>query len=251
VSLPDDVGVRLTRATKRYVSREVSHAPGRRRGLVETVALQDVSLSVRRGESLGILGPNGAGKTTLLRLVAGVTAPTQGTVEVRGPVVGLLGASAGFQWSMSARENAILTAAFHGTSRRESLGRMAEVLAYADLAEHADLPISRYSDGMRFRLGFSIAIHLPHRAFVSDEALATADAAFRRRAHESLRADQRGGGVLLVASHDIESLLALTDRACRLEAGRVADEGDTAAVLGRAPAAPAPEKSRAASEGVG
>ena len=196
-----------TRVSKRYVTREVSRAPGRRRGRVETHALRDVRLDVRRGESVGIVGRNGAGKTTLLRVVAGVTAPTSGVARVRGPVrFGLLGAFAALETTSPARENAVLLAAFHGVSRRTASPGWepsSRTRGWRRPRAPPDLALQRRHE-VPARLLDRDPAPFPYRIFASDEALASADDEFRSRARESLRAAQAKGATILVASHDPE-----------------------------------------------
>jgi lipopolysaccharide transport system ATP-binding protein len=230
-SLAEGVAVRLEGVGKRYASREVSRGPGRRRGWRVVEAVAGVDLEVRRGECVALVGGNGAGKTTLLRLVAGVTAPSAGTVLVRGRPVALLGPAAAFHLDLSARENVVLGAAFHGTPRREALGLVDAVLEDAELREAADVPAKHMSDGMRFRLAFALAMRLPHEVLLCDEAFATADASYRARAYAEMRRRLDRGEAVLVATHDRAVAVALCDRAVRLDAGRIQSQGPTREVL--------------------
>jgi ABC-2 type transport system ATP-binding protein len=134
---------------------------------------------------------------------------------------------------LSPRENAVLASAFHGTSRRETLGRMGAILDYAGLREVADVAAKHLSDGMRLRLALSVALHLPHRVLVSDEGLATADAEFLRQVEETMAARRRAGVAVLVASHDPETVRRVADRAVLLDEGAVADDGPAGPVLDR------------------
>jgi ABC-type polysaccharide/polyol phosphate transport system ATPase subunit len=247
VSLPPDVAVRFEGVSKRYRTREVSRAEGARRGWRSVEALRGVDLEVRRGESVALVGRNGAGKTTLLRLVAGVAAPSEGRVLARVPVVGLLGAVAGFHADLSSRENAVLAAAFHGVPRRPARADLGAVLDYAGLAEVADVPAKHLSDGMRLRLALSVALHLPHAVLASDEGLAAADEAFRRRVEGSIRERREAGAAVLLATHDAETVRRLASRAVLLAEGRVEDDGAPDRVLGRYGAGEAPSSPTAPS----
>jgi lipopolysaccharide transport system ATP-binding protein len=229
---PDaDVAVRLDLVSKRYVSTEVSHAPGAVRGTRTVDALDRVSLTVRRGEALALVGPNGAGKTTLLRIVAGVTRPSSGVVAVRGPVVALLGPAAAFHVELSARENVVLAAAFHGVPRRAALASVSRVLDAAGLSDSADIAIKHMSEGMRVRLAVSTALSLRAEVLLHDEALASADAEFRERATALLKARLAAGCALLLASHDAPLVISTTQRAVRLEHGKIVAEGLSKDVL--------------------
>jgi ABC-type polysaccharide/polyol phosphate transport system ATPase subunit len=228
-ALSPDVAVRLQGVRKRYRSREIGVAHGVR----EVEALAGVDLSLARGECAAVVGPNGAGKTTLLRLVAGVTRPTAGTVTTRWPVVGMLGPAASLHDELSARENVVLGAAFHGVRRREALAMADGVIAYAEVTDAADVCVRHFSDGMRYRLAFSLALHLPHAVLLSDEAFAHADAAFREKMTDSVRERLAHGEAALVTSHDPAAFRGLATRAVRLEAGRVVDDGALHEVLRR------------------
>jgi ABC-type polysaccharide/polyol phosphate transport system ATPase subunit len=231
VTLPPDVAIRVEGLGKRYRAREVSHAAGAARGWREVAALEDVSLDVARGECVAIVGPNGAGKTTLLRILMGVVAPTEGRVFLRTPVVGLLGAAASFHPDLSARENAIVSGAFQGVRRPRMQARMAEVLRVAGLTEAADLPVRFFSDGMRVRLAFALALHLPQAVLLGDEALAAADEAFRHEVESRLRAGLEAGQAVVLASHDPETVRHLAPRTIWLDRGRIQGDGPTGEVL--------------------
>jgi ABC-type polysaccharide/polyol phosphate transport system ATPase subunit len=230
VTLPREVAIHCEGVVKRYATREVSHAPGTPRGVRALAALDGVTLTVRRGTSLALLGPNGAGKTTLLRLIAGVARPTEGSVWVRGRVMAMLGPSAAFHLELSARENVALGSAFHGVGRRAALALVGPVLESAGLVEAADVAIKHMSEGMRFRLAFSLALHLPHEILLCDEAFAPADEAFRAQAYAEIRRRVEAGTTFVLATHEPSIAIALAETAVRIEAGRVVARGTPSAL---------------------
>jgi len=231
VTLPPDVALRADGLGKGYRTREVSHAAGARRGWRTVEALTGVSFEVGRGECVAVVGRNGAGKTTLLRILMGVLVPSAGVVEIRTPVVGMLGAAASFHPDLSARENAILSGAFQGFPRRAMQARMDELLAFAGLTEAADVPVRYFSDGMRVRLAFALSLRFPQAVLLGDEALAAADARFRSIVEDAIRERLAAGGAVVLASHDASTVRALATRTVWLSAGRVHRDGPTADVL--------------------
>ena len=231
MTLDAGLALRTDGLGKRYRTREVSHAAGDRRGWRDVEALAGVTFEVARGECVAVVGRNGAGKTTLLRILMGVVAPTEGRVAIRTPVVGMLGAAASFHPDLSGRENAILSGAFQGIPRREMRSRMDRVLAFGELADAADVPVRYFSDGMRVRLAFALALAFPQAVLLGDEALAAADARFRATVEASLRARLEAGGAVVLASHDSATVAALASRTVWLAQGRVLRDGPTREVL--------------------
>ena len=197
-------------------------------------ALKDVNFAVQEGEVLGIIGRNGAGKTTLLKLLAGMTAPTAGEVQVQGRVGTLLGLGVGLHPELTGRENISISGALYGLSRTEVQQRMPEIIAFSEIEEFMDTPTKFYSSGMRARLGFSIVCHLDHPdILLIDEALAAGDIGFKQKCLERIRALVVDGEskAVIVVSHSPHHIATLTDRCLYLEGGRVRDEGVTDEVL--------------------
>src|SRR5437870_9145753 len=166
-------------------------------------ALSDVSFDVREGAGLGVIGRNGAGKTTLLKLISRVTWPTSGKVRVAGRVVSLIELGAGFHPELTGRENVYLGGGLFGLTRREIDKRFDEIVQFAEVERLIETPMKRYSSGLYARLGFSVAVHSNPDIVLVDEVLAVGDAAFRRRALESLRRMIAGGKTVLFISHDM------------------------------------------------
>jgi ABC-type polysaccharide/polyol phosphate transport system ATPase subunit len=194
-------------------------------------ALEDVSLSVEAGSSVGIVGHNGAGKTTLLRVIAGVTAPTAGTVAVSARIAALIDALVGFHPDLTGAENIRLLGAMHGFGRRAIAPRIDRILEFAEIGDMADTPIKRFSAGMTARLGFATITALDVEALLVDEVLAVGDASFQRKCINWLDEYRRGGGTLLFVSHNLSLVRNMTQRVIWLDHGRVMADGSTKDVL--------------------
>ncbi len=193
-------------------------------------ALDGVSLSIARGESLGIIGENGAGKSTLLKIVAGVIRPTRGTVMVDGRVGALLELGSGFHPEYTGRANIDLAAALLGLAPDEIGDKRDEIVAFADLGEHIDDPIKHYSSGMVVRLGFAVATALAPDILITDEVLAVGDESFQKKCIAWIERYLAAGGTLLLCSHGMYHVQKLCQRALWLKGGQVERYGPVAEV---------------------
>jgi ABC-type polysaccharide/polyol phosphate transport system ATPase subunit len=195
-------------------------------------ALEDVSLSLEAGSSVGIVGHNGAGKTTLLKVIAGVTAPSAGSVNASGRVAALIDVLIGFHPDLTGRENVFLLGAIHGFNRRTMAARMEQILEFAEIGELANTPLKRFSAGMIARLGFSVISALEVEVLLVDEVLAVGDAAFQKKCIQWLDSYRARGGTLMFVSHNLGLVRNMTQRVVWLDHGEIAGDGLTADVLG-------------------
>jgi len=207
--------------------------PSRRTGEAKDFiwALQDVSLDLAGGDALGIVGPNGSGKSTLLKLLAGVTYPTRGTVEVRGRIGPLIEVGAGIHPELTGRENIFFHGAVIGLSRREIVKKFDDIVAFAELEEFLDVPVKRYSSGMKIRLGFSISAHVDPDILLVDEVLAVGDAAFQRKCLNRIKNMLEAGVTIIYVSHELSSLERLCPQALWLERGMIRQLGPSTEVI--------------------
>lgn len=196
-------------------------------------ALHDVSLEVQRGESLGIIGANGSGKSTLLRLMAGISQPTSGQIEIRGRVAALLELGAGFHGQISGRENAVLNAVLLGLTKRQALERLDDIIAFAELEDFIDEPMRTYSFGMFLRLGFAVAVHVDPEVLLVDEVLAVGDAEFQQKCFDHIQKLRHKGVTIVIVSHDLVSVERFTDRAVMMERGRIVADGPPLEIVAR------------------
>lgn len=149
-------------------------------------ALRDVSLTINKGERIGIIGRNGCGKTTLLRAMAGILPPASGKVKTRGTLVPLLAIGGGFQAQLTGRENALFSGAMLGVPPSEMLERLDSITEFAELGDFIDSPLSTYSSGMRSRLGFAVATHIDPEILLLDEVFSVGDDIFKRKAKKKM-----------------------------------------------------------------
>ena len=205
---------------------------GRRRSR-DFWALEDVSMDVEPGTTLGIVGRNGAGKSTLLKVISGVVQPSTGTVEVNGRLVALFGVGSGFNTQFTGRENAMLNGLLLGLERREMLERFDEIEAFADIGEFMDQPVKTYSSGMRARLGFAVAINVEPDVLIVDETLAVGDALFKQASMQRMRDLRDKGTTILFVSHSLGLVEDFCNRAILLHKGRLLASGETEETLDR------------------
>lgn len=196
-------------------------------------ALRDVTLSVERGEVLGVVGPNGSGKSTLLQIVCGILEPTRGRVLARGRIAALLELGAGFNPEFSGRENVFLNGEILGISRREMERVFPEIEKFAEIGAFINRPVKEYSSGMYVRLAFATAIHVDPEILIVDEALAVGDAIFANRCIKKFEELKQRGVTVLFVSHDLGLVKRLSDRAALMVDGRVAAYGAPSDVVNR------------------
>lgn len=204
-----------------------------RRGVTEAWGLRAARFAIGPGEAVALLGPSGAGKSTLLRTIAGVFTPDEGRLEVDGRIGTLLSIDAGLMGSLTGRENGSLVAVLAGLSRREARERLESVAAESALDESFDRPVGSYSQGMRARLGFAIAMESDPDVLLLDEVHEALDHAFRLEVERRAKALVERGGIVIAAGHDHPLLERICTRALLLRDGRVDDDGPFAAVQAR------------------
>ncbi len=194
-------------------------------------ALRDVSFSVGRGETVGIIGRNGGGKSTILKLIAGVSAPSQGQVHVAGRVSPLIELGAGFHPDLTGRENVDLNASILGMTGREIQEQFQPIVDFAELWDFIDTPVKRYSSGMYMRLGFSVAVHSRPEILLVDEVLAVGDAPFQEKCLAKMHELQSAGVTIVVVSHVGQLVRQFCQRAMLIQNGRLVIEGHPDTVI--------------------
>jgi len=189
-------------------------------GKNEFWALKNINLKVKKGGCVGLYGPNGSGKTTILKIIASVTYPTIGEVNIRGRVAPLISVGAGFHKDLTGKENIFMNGSIIGMRISEIKDNLDSILEFAELEKFVDMPIKRYSSGMRVRLGFSIAIHSKAEILLIDEILAVGDQSFRNKCSDKLKELVRSDITIVMVSHDINRMKEITDRIIYIEKGQ-------------------------------
>ena len=194
--------------------------------------LQDVSMQIYDGETLGIVGRNGVGKTTLLRVLAGILAPTKGRVTMaRGKSASLLTLGLGFKPDLPGRDNAFLSAMLQGSSRQQALSFLDDIKDFSELGDSFDEPVKNYSSGMRSRLAFTTALMTHVDVLLIDEILSVGDAHFRGKALAAMEARITGEQTVVFVSHMADQVEKLCDRVIWLDNGNIVADGDSKEVI--------------------
>ena len=191
-------------------------------------AVRHVDLEVAPGECIGVIGRNGSGKSTLLQMLAGVTAPTEGRVTVRGKVAPLISVGVGFHPELTGRENVYVNAAILGLTRREVDARLDAIVDFADIAGFVDTPVKFYSSGMFVRLGFAVAINVNPHVLLIDEVLAVGDLAFQMKCFDKMAEIRDSGATVVVVSHNLNAVRRMCDHTMVLHSGAQRFYGATA-----------------------
>lgn len=196
----------------------------------DKVAVDAVNLTIRSGERLGVVGPNGAGKSTLLHLIAGLSAPNSGTLEVQGKVTSIMTLGVGLREDLSGRENIYIDGEIQGRTREEVDLVVDEIVEFADLAEFIEYPVRTYSTGMKARLAFAMISHIEPEILIIDEALSVGDGKFSAKATERIKQICARGKIVIVVSHSMQSVRDICNRALWMENGRIRMDGPPDAV---------------------
>jgi len=175
-------------------------------------ALNDVSLSISRGECVGLYGPNGSGKSTILKLISNVTYPTKGFVDVKGRVAPLIELGAGMHPDLTGVENIYMNGTILGLSIRELKLKLPEIVEFADLDDFINVPVKKYSSGMFLRLAFSIAVHSSAEIFLFDEILGVGDEGFQAKCFDKMQYLKNSERTIIIVSHNIDVMKQITDR---------------------------------------
>jgi len=228
----EDIGVQYTlRFSKKKTMRQSLAELLNRHPVEKFWALRHVSIQLVHGESLAVIGPNGAGKSTFLQVLAGIIRPSEGLVDVRGQISGLLTLGAGFDQELTGRENILLAGAFLGLDESLVQELLPGIIDYADIGDFIDAPIKVYSSGMRARLGFAIATSVDPDILLLDEVLATGDATFREKSKARVIELVKAAKAVVLVTHDMGWVTEYCNRAILIEKGRIVIEGDPEEVV--------------------
>ncbi len=194
-------------------------------------ALQNINLSIEEGKTVGIIGANGSGKSTLLKLIAGITKPTSGKIEVKGRVSALIELGAGFHPEISGRENVYINGIMLGLSKKEISEKFDEIVKFAELEDFIDEPVKTYSSGMYMRLGFAVAINVNPDILLIDEVLAVGDASFIPKCLEKIAEFKKKKKTIVFVSHALDTVTSICDEVVWLKRGEIQIIGDPKKVV--------------------
>jgi ABC-type polysaccharide/polyol phosphate transport system ATPase subunit len=202
--------------------------PSRRDSVEEFWALRDVTLSIERGESIGLVGRNGSGKSTLLKLIAAIHRPTSGRLLVSrtARICSMIELGVGFHHELTGRENVFLNAAIHGLTHAEIEGIYEGIVRYSGLQHFMDVPIKNYSSGMNMRLGFAIVAMLDPDILLLDEIFAVGDVEFQQQCIATIKQFLANGKTIIFVSHSPDAVRAICRRVCVLDHGHLMFDGE-------------------------
>jgi lipopolysaccharide transport system ATP-binding protein len=227
----DQPGDRL----RQFVMPRFQRACGRqpRQYFREFWALKNISIEVKRGETVGIIGRNGSGKSTLLQMICGTLNPTQGSIQTHGRIAALLELGSGFNPEFSGRENVYMNGAVLGLSKEEIDSRFDSIVEFAEIGDFIEQPVKIYSSGMLVRLAFAVAINVDPEILIVDEALSVGDELFQRKCFSRIDAIREAGATILFVSHSGTQVVELCDRVILLDAGEFLASGVPKQMVGR------------------
>lgn len=197
----------------------------------EFLALNKINTEVLKGEKLGIIGPNGSGKTTLLEVISGITTPTSGSVETYGRLTSLIELDAGFQPDLTGEENIFLNGLLLGMSKIELHKGFKDIVKFADIGNFIDAPLYTYSEGMKLRLGFSVAVHTNPDILVLDENLSIGDKNFQKKSGDKIQEFFKLGKTIIIVSHNMRFLKENCERVIWLDHGKIVKDGNSKKVI--------------------
>lgn len=184
-------------------------------------ALENISFTIKKGETLGIIGSNGCGKSTLLKVLANIYSVDNGEVTWYCRQVSLLALALGFDVELSGRDNAIISGMLLGERKKKVLEKLDEIIEFSELEEFIDKPIRTYSNGMRARLGFSVAVNMQSELLLIDEVMGVGDGKFRHKAETAMKNKISSRQTVVLVSHSMPQIKSLCDRVLWLDAGKI------------------------------
>ena len=198
----------------------------RKKTIEKVDALKNINLSIKKGETVGVIGKNGAGKSTLLKLIAGVSYPTSGKVNVYGRVVPLIELGAGFHPELSGKENIFLNGVILGMEEKYLVEKFSEIVAFSEIPmDFIFTPVKYYSSGMFMRLAFSVAVFSKPEILLVDEILAVGDVGFQKKCLDKMNGFKKQKVTIVFVSHSMEQVKKFCDKVVYLKEGRVEYEG--------------------------
>lgn len=224
----DHLTIRFNKASEKIDNLKEYFVKLIRRELMfqEFLALQDVTLKIKKGEAWAIIGTNGSGKSTLLKAISKILKPYKGTVTVKGTIASLIELGAGIDPKLTARENIYLNGCILGYPKKFIEEKFDEIVEFSELEDFLDTPVKNFSSGMKSRLGFSVATMVQPDVLIVDEVLSVGDVLFRKKCTNKMNEMLNNGTTLLFVSHDMKTVKDMCDKAIWLNKGKVVMQGD-------------------------
>jgi len=194
-------------------------------------AVNNVSIDIKKGETVGLIGHNGCGKSTLLKLISKILYPDKGIVEVDGRISSLIELGAGFHPDFTGRENIYMNGAIFGLSNNEIDQRIDEIIRFSELEDFIENPVRTYSSGMYMRLAFSVAINVNPEILLIDEILSVGDSNFQRKCYDKIEGFKNSGATIVIVAHDLGTLEKICDRVIWMDKGQIVEQGDADYVI--------------------
>lgn len=200
-------------------------------GLVVIRALENLNISVKNGDRVGLVGKNGAGKSTLLRLFGGIYAPSQGSIDIDGKIGSLIDISLGIDAEATGRENIFVRASLLGMKKSEINEHLDDIIEFSELGHFIDVPVRTYSTGMHLRLAFAVSTIARPAILVMDEWLSVGDGNFQKKAEKRLEQVIQSSNILILASHSRDLIMKTCNRVIWLDQGKIRMDDDPKSVL--------------------
>lgn len=194
-------------------------------------ALKDLTISIPKGEAVGVLGKNGAGKSTLLKIITGVTEPTKGNIKINGKIAALLELTSGFDQELTGMENIYLKALTMGMQRKDMEEQIDNIIEFADIGDHINQPVRTYSSGMKSRLGFAISVNVNPDILIVDEVLSVGDDVFKLKCIDKMEEFKKEGKTIFFVSHSLFTVKSFCDKCMWIKDGELMSYGETGEVM--------------------
>lgn len=189
-------------------------------------AVNDVSLDIQKGETIGLIGHNGCGKSTLLKLITKIYYPDSGEIDVKGRISSLIELGAGFHPDFTGRENIYVNGTIFGLSRKEIDEKIDDIIRFSELGEFIENPVRTYSSGMYMRLAFSVAIHVNPEILLIDEILSVGDSNFQKKCYDKIEGFKNSGVTIVIVAHDLGTIEKICDRVIWMDRGEIRAQGE-------------------------
>lgn len=234
----DEIAISVKNVTKEFIVYEDKAyflkerlANLKRNKKTKHVVLDNISLDIKRGESVALIGVNGSGKSTLLKLLNKIIYPEKGEIKINGKVSSMIELGAGFNTDFTGRENIYFNASMYGLGRKDVDPIIDQIIEFSELGEFIDTPVRTYSSGMYMRLAFSIAVNVQAEILLIDEILAVGDAHFQDKCLNKMKELKQQGKTMVFVSHSVPQVKSFCDRAIWLYNGRIRLDDKTDIVI--------------------